>query len=225
MKLLKQLIIGAIVGFFGAFLLLGVSEIDFSIYTDAIVIGLFIIILILWGWSFLLHKQIKNLDSKELKGEEEDEADVLKYKKISDYMLFVQSSSVISLLTLCITITTPLNITLIIISIIFLIVSYFLAVTGVNSMRRIYPERNLPKISDSKYEEKLLEAADEGEKYVIMQGLYKAYNLLNVVLIFAIVGSAIYSMVAESSQVFSIVLMSIVLLLVNGRYLLVIRNK
>src|SRR5690625_6051732 len=91
MKLLKQLVIGAAVGFFGSILILNTQTIDFVKYADAIVISLYILILILWGWSFILHRQIKKLDDEEFHGAEEDEVDVIKYRKFSDYSLFVQS--------------------------------------------------------------------------------------------------------------------------------------
>lgn len=89
----------------------------------------------------------------------------------------------------------------------------------------LYPDREMPQISDSKYAEKLIDLADEGERYIIMQGLYKAHNLLNVVLVFTIVAATIYSISTETSQTFSIVLMTLVLLIVNGRYSLYIRDK
>jgi|SRR5690625_1061977 len=225
MKLLKHLILGALVGFFGSILILNIQTVDILKYADTIVIGLFIIVLILLGWGLLLHRKIKGLDDQELHGDEEDEVDTLKYRKFSDYSLFVQSSSVIALLALCMTAVTTMNMILIVIGIILAIVTYFLQASMINLIRIVHPERNIPKVSDPDYTKKLLETADDGEKYVMVHGFYKSYNLLNIVLVFAMIGSTIYSIATENSQLFSIVLMSIVLLMVNGRYLLTVRNK
>lgn len=38
----------------------------------------------------------------------------------------------------------------------------------------MYPEGNLLKITEEKYAEKLLAKSDEGEKHVMLHGLYKS---------------------------------------------------
>jgi|SRR5699024_9958333 len=225
MNYVKQLLIGGVVGFIGAYLLMTVATMDLSIYTNTMVIGLYIIVFMLLGWSFILHRQIKKLSRSDFQGEEEDEANALMYRKNSDYSLFAQSGLVIAILALSIAVITNQSLPLILIGIVMVIASYWFSVFFIRLARTVYPERNLPKFSDPKYAENLLEAADDGEKYVILLGLYKSYNLLNIILIFAIIGSTGYSIATGKSQIFSIVLMSIALLLVNGRYLLAIRNK
>ncbi|MEI3606974.1 DUF3169 family protein [Pseudogracilibacillus sp. SE30717A] len=225
MKLFKQLIIGALVGFFGALLFLNIPIFDLIKYADGIVIGLYSIVVILWIWGFILHLQIKKLNNTDLQGDEEDEIDALKYRKFSDYSLFIQSNSIISLLALCIVLITTMNMTLIIIGIVFSVISYLLMATMVSLMQIVHPERNIPNISDPDYEKKLLDSADEGEKHVMLHGLYKSYNLLNLVIIFSMVGATIYSIASGNSQAFSITLMGLVLLIVHGRYMFSIRNK
>ena len=225
MKIIIQLLIGAVVGFFGAYFMLSISSIDLLTYADGIVAGLLGIAFILLGWSFLLHMQIKKLGSKNLQGDEEDEIDLLKYKKFSDYSLFSQSSSIIALLALCVVLMTTKNMVLIVVGIIIAVISYLFQAYMVNLMRFVYPEREIPSISDTKYAKKLLESTDDGERYIMLNGLYKTYHLANSILIFAMVGATLYSVFTENSQVFSVVLMAIVLLVLNGNYLFAVRNK
>ncbi len=225
MKLLIQLIIGAVVGFFGALLFLNIPIYDLTAYANGIVIGLYSIICIGWLWGSILQRQLKKSYEMNLEGEEEDEADKSRYRKFSDYSLIIQSNSVISLLALCIIVITTMNIALIIIGVVFSLVSYLLMASMIRLMQIVYPERNLPSASDSDYAKKLLDSADEGEKHIMLHGLYKSYNTVNILMIFGMIGATIYSVATENSQVFSIILMGIVLLVVNGRYMLSVRDK
>ncbi|MEI3613887.1 DUF3169 family protein [Pseudogracilibacillus sp. SO30301A] len=225
MKIIIQLLFGATIGFFGVYFMLSISSLDLLTYADVIVTGLLVIAFILLGWSFLLHRQIKKLGSKNLQGDEEDEIDVLKYKKFSDYSLFSQSSSIIALLALCVVLMITKNMVLIVVGIIIAVISYLFVAFMVNLVHFVYPEREIPSVSDSKYAEKLLETADDGERYIILNGLYKTYHLANTVLIFAMIGATLYSVFTDNSQVFSVVLMAIVLLVLNGNYLFAVRNK
>lgn len=70
-----------------------------------------------------------------------------------------------------------------------------------------------------------LEVSDEGERHVMLIGFYKSYNLMNFVLFIAIVLSTFYSITTNHSQLFSIILIGIVLIIVNGKYCFSVRNK
>lgn len=227
MKILKQFLIGGAVGFIAglAVILFGDVTIEFSKYADAAVISLFVIIAVLMGLSLLLYRQVKRLNHSEFNGDEEDEADVLKYKKFTDYSLFIQSSMTLSILALSIALIAAKNMVFVVIAIVALIVSYLFTAYMLHLMRLVYPHRNIPALTDPDYTVKLLEAADEGEKHVMFNGLYKAYNLLSIALIIAVVCATLYSLYSDHSQLFSIIAMCIVLLLVNGKYLLAVRNK
>ncbi|MGM7721517.1 DUF3169 family protein [Metabacillus sp. Hm71] len=224
-KVWIQLIISGAVGFIVAILLLNYFTFDFSNYADTIVISILVMIFILLGLSVFLYRQIKKLNHTQFTGDEEDEADVLMYKKFMDYSFFVQVSNTLSILALCITVITSQKLVFTIIAVVTLILSYILTALMTSLMQLVYPERNLPSISEPNYSEKLLDISDEGEKHVMLIGLYKAYQLLSVALIFAIVLSTLYSLSTGNSQLFSIIIMSIVLLLVNGKYCLSVRNK
>lgn len=225
MKTLKQLLVGGAIGFIVTFTVLKGFTFDFSKYADTVVLSLFVIIVILLGLSLLLYRQISNLNNTAYEGDEEDEVDVKKYKKFTDYSLFIHSSLTLSLLALTISIIVTKSTVFIILSISALIVCNLFMTFMHHLMKLVYPDRNLPSLSAPNYTEKLLEVADEGEKHVILNGLYKSYSLLSIALVVAIAVATFYSISTDNSQLFSIIAMCIVLLIVNGKYLLAIRNK
>ncbi|WP_010651518.1 DUF3169 family protein [Oceanobacillus massiliensis] len=226
MKMLMQILIGGAIGFIVATLILNNFDfIDFAKYADEIIIGILVIIAVLLILSVILYRQIRKLNNTDLSGDAEDEVDELMYKKFTDYSLFVQSSTTFSILALCTALITSERIILITIAIAGLILSYLLTSLSTTLLRKVYPERNLPSLSDPNYAEKLLEISDDGEKHVMLNGLYKTYSFVNLALIIAIILAAFYSISSDSSQLFSIIVMSAVLLLTNAKYALSIRNK
>src|SRR5690606_393060 len=109
-------------------------------------------------------RQINRLNSRTFEGKEEDEVETLKYRKFSNYSLFIQSSTVISVLGVSIVLSTTMNIFLIVIGMLFIFIGYYLQVFMIKLMQKVYPDRNLPSLSDPQYTEKLLELSDEGER-------------------------------------------------------------
>lgn len=222
MKWIWQFLIGGVAGFFGAFGILFVS--DFHYAAHAFVISLYALTVILIILSIVQYKQIKTLNETKWTGEDEDEADELKYKRFANYSLLTNSSMVLSLLALSIS-AIIFHIGFIIIGIILTITTYLFSNYMIRLMKYVYPERNIPDSSDPDFSMKLLEVSDDGEKFVILEGLYKSYQLLNSLLVLAIILATIYSIATDNSQTFSIIAMSLVLLLVNGKYLLVVRKR
>lgn len=223
MKIITRFLLSAVLGFFSAYTILNFSDLSFS--DDLFLIILAGIMIVLTLLSLLRIRQIRKLDNLQLTGDEEDEAEAKKYKMLADCSLYANSAAFVSILAISMTIALKKSILLIIVSIIAAIVLYYLTAYIVRLMRNLYPERNLPRASDSEYDKKLLESADDGEKFVMLKGLYTSFNLPNILLIGAILFASIYSATSESSQVFSIIAMSVILLAVNGKYMLVIRKK
>ncbi|MCH1624195.1 DUF3169 family protein [Ferdinandcohnia quinoae] len=223
MKLILKFIIGGFVGFVVAYALMNFSEIDFS--GEITVISLIGISIILIVMSIFRIQKIKSLNIQQFSGDEEDEVEDQKYKLFADYSLFANSSFVLSILALSISMITTKNVILTIAALILLIITYLLLHFMTSLMQKVYPDRKLPSTSDSDYAQKVLDLADDGEKHVILDGLFKSQGLLNISLIFAIALSTVHSVSGEDSQTFSIILMAVVLLVVNSRYLLVIRNR
>ncbi|WP_062049848.1 DUF3169 family protein [Bacillus sp. JCM 19034] len=220
-----QFIIGGIFGFLAVSMMFWGFSFDLAEYTNVIVISLYVLIGICLLLTMILFQQMKTLNAKNVEGEEEDEIDIIKYRKVADQSLLIYLSFTLAILSSAIVLIMSLPLAYIIISIILIIISSSFMTYMIDLVRKSYPERNMPKLSDPDYGKKLLEAADDGEKHVMLMGFYKAYNLLPTLLIIAITLSVIYSILTGQNQLFSIVGMSVVLLIVQGSYVLTIRKK
>lgn len=222
MKGIIRFILAGAVGFLTAYIVLNFSDLYFA--ADAFIIALFVIYAWLIIISLVRYHQIKKLGEMKLTGEEEDEANALIYKKFSDYSLCLHTSVVVSLLALSLSIVAVENIFFIIISVILLISNFFVGSYMHRIMQYASPERKMPDLSGPNSPKGILDIADDGEKEVMLKGYKKSYDLLNITLIVAITFATFYS-ISNSSQVFSIIAMSIVLILVNGKYFFTVRNK
>ncbi|WP_456278757.1 DUF3169 family protein [Bacillus sp. AK128] len=225
MKNWIRILLSAVGGFVVVTFLLNGFTFDFTVHGTTIVVGMLVLIFLLLVISLVIYRQIINLNRKEVYGDDEDEKDVLIYKKFTDYSFFGQASLTFSLLALCISGTVNTELTLTILAILGIFISYFLSMLSARLLQLVYPERNLPKLSEANYAERLLEASDEGERHVMLIGLYKSYNLLSISLVIAMLLSTVYSISSGQSQLFSIMVMGAVLLLVHGKYCASIRNK
>lgn len=225
MKQFLFILLSAAIGFFTSILVLNNFTIDINEYAEPILIGLLVIIAVLLLLSLAKFTQIKNISKKVVEGDEEDEVDILKYKGFTDFSLFSNSSFVLSLLTLCISAITNSKMTFVVLGIVAVIISYIVIMLTSSMLKWAYPDREMPQVSDKKYADKLLAISDEGERHVMLIGLYKSYTFVTFALVIAIIVTTLYSVSSGNSQLFSIIIMSIVLLLTHGRYGLAIRNK
>ncbi|UJL48346.1 DUF3169 family protein [Virgibacillus sp. NKC19-16] len=175
--------------------------------------------------SIFRYQQIKSLNKQNFSGEEEDGVENRKYKMFSDYALCTHVSFVFSILALSLSLIVTQNVIMIIVSVIVLIITFFLGNYMSHFAQLVYPERTVTPSTSKPDAESVLDVADDGEKYVILDGLFKSQSLLNFSLFFAIAFSVTYSITTNDSEIFSIILMAIVLLVVNVKYQLVVRNK
>jgi len=224
MKAIKQYIISGIIGFLivWAIILIPFSKLDFPI--TIVTISLFVIVIISWIYTIFVAKHINKLINNELEGDAEDEADDTLNKRFYDYSFSMNVGAIISILALSFAMI-ELSLILIVIGIIMIIVSYVLSSYMMDLMKKAYPERDLPDHSDKDYSKKLLEVSDEGERHLILEGLYKVYQFANAAFLFSIIGIAVYTVVTGDSQLFSMIVISIILIIMNGMYALTIRNK
>lgn len=225
MNTLKQMFFGFLFSIITIKLVFFLQGIELAQYTLQLVWALYILTILLWIIAIVFRSQIVSLNHKTFEGELEDEVDVKKYRKFSDMSLSIQVSATIAIIGMSISLIIDFQIYLVITGALLTLGSYVLGVWMMNITQKMYPERNLPKITEEKYAEKLLATSDEGERHVMLQGLYKSYNLVNLLLIFGIIATAIYSAISENSQLFSILIMGVVLIAVNSRYMFAIRNK
>lgn len=183
------------------------------------------ILLILLVTSLLLIKKLKKVNAQKFVGEQEDLMEEFKYKKFADLNITANTSLILSILAVAISILMSNNSILQIGFILLFIASSIISIFGINLVRKIYPERNLPSVTSKDYEKKFMESMDDGEKYVTLQGLYRAHQLFNLFMLISIILAVAFSFFSEQSQMFSIALMCLVMLVVNTSYLVVVRNK
>ena len=118
-----------------------------------------------------------------------------------------------------------MHLPLLIIGVIVTLLSYSMTTYMMKLYQLAYPDRNLPDVGDKDYSKKLLEISDDGERHIMLYGLYRAYNFVNIAFVFAIIGISFYSLVTEDSQLFSIIVISLLLLMMNAVYVFSIRNR
>ncbi|MEG0439622.1 MAG: DUF3169 family protein [Solibacillus sp.] len=226
MKVLKQLGIGALIGGFFGYVLVGGSftlptyDISTELMVIFTIIAFFLCIFSLSGLT-----AIKKKAAQTLSGEEEDLRDEWSYKKYSDVTLASTTALVLSIATVCIGIITEASIPLVIVSLVSTIFSVIVSLMPSKYMRYVYPDRNLPNPNDKNYMSKLLEASDEGERHIMLNGLYSVYNLTSLLLLLAIVLFMFYSVATGESQLFSILVISLILISINTQYIFKIRSK
>ena len=170
-------------------------------------------------------KNIKIVNSQTFDGEQEDLMEEYKYKKVADLGIAANISQVLSILAVAVSILMTNNTILQIGFILLFIASWTIPMFSANFIKTSYPERNLPSIQSKDYEQRLMDSMDDGEKYVTLQGLYKSHRLFNLFMLTGISLAVAFSYFSEQSQIFSIAVMCLVLLVVNTSYLVVVRNK
>ncbi len=224
MNFIKQFLIGAIGGFIviSIYFLIPFNNMTFP--TTTVLIILYAIVLLGWIFCFVIANQIKRLAKEDLVGDDEDQAEGIINKKLYDYSFSNNVSAIFAVLGMSIALLKMHN-PLIIIGVIVTLLSYSMTSYMMKLYKLAYPNRNLPDVGDKKYAKKLLEISDDGERHVMLHGLYKAYNFANIAFVFAIIGISFYSLVTEDSQLFSIIVISLLLLMMNAVYVFSIRNR
>lgn len=224
MNFLKQFLIGGVIGVIAVsiFLLIPFSELTFPLHIVSII--LYIVVVLCWVFSFIIANKIKKIANKELVGEAEDEAEEVMNKLLYDFSFGTNIGAIIAIVAMSLSVMA-MNFTLIIAGIVASFFSYYMTSYMMTLMKLAYPERELPEISDKDFSKKLLEASDDGERHIMLQGLYKVYSFANAAFLFAIMGLALYSVVTDDSQLFSIIVISIILVTMNGMYLISVRNR
>ncbi|NLK11948.1 MAG: DUF3169 family protein [Staphylococcus equorum] len=89
----------------------------------------------------------------------------------------------------------------------------------------IYPDKDLPEPGDKKYNQKLLAASDEGELFIMTKALYSSWTLTSMLLFFAMIMMIFYSFVTDESQIFSIVIIGLIMIISQLKYSYEIREK
>lgn len=231
-KFVSYLIVGCILGVAIALtmslgLKFNIAEL-LSQYGTVIIYGVIGLILTLLGCAFIILIRILRLAKQTFEGKEEDRVEEIKYKGIADYSALTTAAFYLSIIPL---VTTQLELLsnvhygrnlLIALLVLITVASMFYTFP---LARKLNPERKIPKMGEHNWEKKYIEGMDEGEKFVTFQGLYKAYQLCNTLFVISMFLAVIYSAITKQSQLFSIILIILVMMTVNITYYLTVRKN
>ncbi|PIC87823.1 hypothetical protein CSV72_01335 [Sporosarcina sp. P20a] len=226
MRMIIWTLIGAVVGFFGMYAALSIDfKAGFPPVALEVNIVLVAITLLLFVFIAVSATQMKKKADLTLTGVDEDERDVWQYKRFSDLNLCNTVALIVSIVATGISIITDQPTWLLMTSGGTLVLSIMFSMRVPGLMKTVYPDRELPSSSEKNFANKLLAASDEGERFVMLQGYYKTFNTMNLSLIIALMLFILYSVGTGDSQLFSIFIVGLILILTNAQYLLTIRNK
>ena len=226
LKIVLALGIGFLVGFLIIELLYGnVTALDFSnlyfwLSILLLLLSVGLIIFVCLTSNILLKKnkqQAKNLN--------EDDLDRFKYNTFNQLTAASTTALVMSLVALAIQILNAEIMWLIITSGVIFIITVILSIFVGGIINSLYPERNLPNPSDKDYADKLFEASDDGEIHVMAKGLYRSTQLTMTLLFISMVAMILYSIITEDSQVFSIIIIGLIMIINQVKYAKEIKER
>ncbi len=158
-------------------------------------------------------------------GDEEDELAELQDKRYGDGMLAANIAMYTSIGLLALVSITDQPNTFIFISLGLALVSLSMMFITAELAKVIDPNREYPSVNDKQYAEKLMEMSDDGERHIMLQGLFKAFTSINMLLFFAVLALIAYSVISGVSQLAGIFLILLILIFTNAKYMLSIRKK
>ncbi|MEK3973056.1 DUF3169 family protein [Bacillus sp. FSL M7-0558] len=226
MKTVYKLLSGALLGFLGAYCLLAaefeMTLLDIAFEATLVISGLTIVLIV---YCFSGISRMKKRVSFSVSGDEEDELEAKQYRTFTDSTLSNTVSTILSIIATGMAIVTEQPIWLILVNVALFIVTIISSYVAISVLQLVYPNRNLPSPSDKDYSKKLLAISDEGEKHVMLGGLFHTYQMMNILLTSAMFILIVYSLGANHSQLFSIIVIGLVLIILNANYMFRIRNR
>ncbi|MEK5136203.1 DUF3169 family protein [Bacillus sp. FSL W8-0645] len=226
MKTIYKMLLGALLGFLGAYCLLAaefeMTLLDVAFEATLVISGLTIVLIV---YCFSGISRMKKRVSLSVSGDEEDELEAKQYRTFTDSTLSNTVSTILSIIATGMAIVTEQPIWLILVNVALFIVTIISSYVAISVLQLVYPNRNLPSPSDKDYSKKLLAISDEGEKHVMLGGLFHTYQMMNILLTSAMFILIVYSLGANHSQLFSIIVIGLVLIILNANYMFRIRNR
>lgn len=227
LNLVLRMLVGGAIGFFLMYWVLssplkGIAFSEYSLWVNGFLLVVLIGLLLL---SFIRYRQIHRLLNQPLTGDAEDLADQQMYRWFSDGTLSLNLVLPLSLTVVSVNLVLDQQLSLVVTGFIVMAVGLIGSIRFQMLVQQMYPERNLPDISETDYALKLLAASDDGEKHVMLEGLYKTHSLVNLLLVVGIILLLFYSLSSSSSQLFSIFVITSILVVSNAKYYLAIRNR
>ncbi|WP_131972728.1 DUF3169 family protein [Exiguobacterium sp. s166] len=227
LNLVLRMLVGGAIGFFLMYWVLsspleGIAFSEYSLWINGFLLVVLIGLLLL---SFIRYRQIHRLLNQPLTGDAEDLADQQMYRWFSDGTLSLNLVLPLSLTVVSVNLVLDQQLSLVVTGFIVMAIGLIGSIRFQMLVQQMYPERNLPDISETDYALKLLAASDDGEKHVMLEGLYKTHSLVNLLLVVGIILLLFYSLSSSSSQLFSIFVITSILVVSNAKYYLAIRNR
>lgn len=176
-------------------------------------------------YAFIRRRKLLKLTEENNRKINDDDLDVYSYNTFNIVTVATAVPLVLSLMALAIQTLAAENVWLVVLTIALLFVSTFMSFQASALANIIYPGKNLPEISDKKYAEKLFAASDEGEIFIMAKALYRSWTLTTTMLFFALIFMIFYSFVTSESQIFSIVIIGLIMIITQLKYAYEIRDK
>jgi len=222
-----QMFVGGVFGYLGMYAYLNneLIQIDLTAYELPMMILLTLLLIGLFTWALSRYQLIRRLLHTPLAGEEEDEAEGIMYRAYSDGTLASTLTTIFSLVSMSLTLLSDQSLWFLLFNFFTLLGSFVLSYAFNALLPVMYPDRTLPKLSNPDYAQRLLELSDDGEKHVMLQGLYRTNITSSALMIFAIIVLLAYSLMTGDSQLFSIFVLSFIMVFTNIQYIRIIRTK
>ena len=188
-------------------------------------IVMIIIIIGLLLYAFIRHRNLISLTKDKNRNMTDDEFDAYSYNSFNVITVMTSVSLILSFMSLAIQTMTAENPWLIVLTVILAFISLYMSIRSSALINIVYPDKDLPEISDKKYAEKLFAASDEGEIFIMAKALYRSWTLTSTMLFFALIFMIFYSFIMEESQIFSIVIIGLIMIINQLKYAYEIREK
>lgn len=227
MRIFLSILIGVIIGFFSVYLSKDGWNFQavYNVIQEPLIIFTFFIIFFTIVKSLSLKNNLIRLSKLEVDGEEEDLVDDQLYEKSRQYSMYSGIGGILSLSSLAMVAILDFPTAYYVIAFLSIVLTMYLQYTLPKLFRTIYPTRPYPSINDKKYQEKILAMADEGERHIILVALYKSYHLIIMLTFLGIAVSLFYSVITNTSQLFSIIVLTIILLTSTISYATAIKRE
>ena len=230
-KAIGKVLLGAVFGFVVTYVILdaglGPLNIPWSTLNLSfeLMILLMMISIILIIFNAVTCVKIMRESKRQLSGDEEDELAELQSKRYGDGMLAVNIAMYTSTGMLALVGITAQSNAFIFISLGLILLSVSMMFITAELAKVVDPNREYPSVNDKQYAEKLMEMSDDGERHIMLHGLYRAFTSINMLLFFAVLALISYSVLSGISQLAGILIILFILIFTNAQYMLSIRKK
>ena len=230
MKFTLKILMSAVIGFAVGYLTLEVlygrsSEGTLETIYFWMSIAMIVISIVLLVFAFIRRRNLMRMIKTGNHSMSEDDFDIYSYNSFNLLTIATSVSLVLSLMALAIQSMAAEALWLVIVTVVLFFVSFYMNLKASSLINVIYPDKDLPEPGDKKYGQKLFDASDEGELFIMAKGLYSTWNLTTALLFFAIVLMIFYSVITSESQIFSIIITGLIMIVSQLKYSYEIREK